>query len=537
MTIIAVVCDLGVGVYHDVSRATHVIEVPSTFAVGNILTKEEGHVWTLVSTCPSEIAGVLSLDRAKTHGRASSGRLLYEFRPADKRLPSVLVPCDDGSRSFSKHRADRYIMVAGFPRMKFENGRLHSVMTETIGTVGEQHAYDVFQLAKNGLRISNKHLTRLCRDIPSDSGGCPSCVESAFTIDPEGCRDFDDAFSVVRATDWDGWKVSVHISDVAGFLLENKLLGQLPTLRQSVYLTTQTKNMLPNRLSNTLLSLVAGATRRTLAFDFKVQQCGGCEYVGARIAWCAVSDNFVYDTEELTSWNVYKAFQRATAAAAGTSGMDSHEEVAWWMVRYNAEAGNVLARRRVGIYRACDPLVHRVESVLQKAGLVEVAEWTSEYRLWGSNIEHGALRCSAYAQSTSPIRRYCDIVNQWLLRGELLGFEAAEDGFYTEATQISTLQDMNDQALSAKRSERASRLMYACCKAASDAQTHRAVCVSSSPKDSKGVVVNDFYLPELRLRAYVKMFESIEVGEEQLIVLHRKHSTRGEVVDYSFELA
>ena len=39
---------------------------------------------------------------------------------------------------------------------------------------------------------------------------------TAFTIDPEGCKDFDDAFTVAR--DGAGWIVNVHIADVCTFI-------------------------------------------------------------------------------------------------------------------------------------------------------------------------------------------------------------------------------------------------------------------------------------------------------------------------------
>ena len=75
-----------------------------------------------------------------------------------------------------------------------------------------------------------------------------------ITIDPEDARDFDDAIQVVATKD--GWDVSVHIADVAHYVLPNTPLDKEAQRRgNSVYLVDRVIPMLPETLSNGLCSL------------------------------------------------------------------------------------------------------------------------------------------------------------------------------------------------------------------------------------------------------------------------------------------
>lgn len=529
------VCEVGVG-----ASDTDIIDVPVTFEVGSVI-QYDGHVWSSVSTCPHEIPGVLALARGKTYGCAKNGRLLYKFQPADRSLPSIRVPYDDGMRNFSKCRTDRYSVIRGFPQLQVVEGRLQSVLSETFGEVGDQEAYDNYLLVKNGLRHSNKKLQRAARKAPlqdkaSIKSGLP--LDTAFTIDPEGCRDYDDAFSVIVADDWDGWCVSVHISNVGLVMGELGLLADVGELMQSVYLTTQTKGMLPPALANATLSLAAGDMRKkTLAFDFRVERSGSCRFMGAREAECVIIANFVYDTHDMTSSECYQLFQSATEAAMGHLAGDSHDEVAWWMVRYNAEAGAMLHKNRLGVFRVCEPIQSPVRTILHEFGLVEVADWESEYCSWRENVSHGALGCIAYAQASSPIRRRCDLVNQLLvlsLLGRTLSHSMAE--FCMGNTTVKSIVVMNEHSRAAKKAERSSRLAEACRDASVMGRTVRGVCVERGIPGSNGIVVNEFYLSDLRLRAYARSFNGAVVGNAYDIVLHMKANTSGDSDNYALEV-
>jgi ribonuclease R len=86
--------------------------------------------------------------------------------------------------------------------------------------------------------------------------------EFIVTIDPDDARDFDDAIHVERIGS--GWRLGVHIADVAAYVEPDSPLDQEARRRgNSVYLPDRVTPMLPERLSNGVCSLNPGVDRLT----------------------------------------------------------------------------------------------------------------------------------------------------------------------------------------------------------------------------------------------------------------------------------
>ena len=76
-----------------------------------------------------------------------------------------------------------------------------------------------------------------------------------FTIDPETARDFDDAISL-EAHPAGGWRLGVHIADVAHFVQPGSLIDREAYKRaNSIYLVDRVVMMLPEELTTQLCSL------------------------------------------------------------------------------------------------------------------------------------------------------------------------------------------------------------------------------------------------------------------------------------------
>jgi ribonuclease R len=83
------------------------------------------------------------------------------------------------------------------------------------------------------------------------------------TIDPDDARDFDDAIDVERVPGG-GWRLGVHIADVAAYVKPGNVLDREARKRgNSVYLPDRVIPMLPERLSNGVCSLNPAVNRLT----------------------------------------------------------------------------------------------------------------------------------------------------------------------------------------------------------------------------------------------------------------------------------
>jgi ribonuclease R len=92
---------------------------------------------------------------------------------------------------------------------------------------------------------------------------------ATFTIDPASARDFDDAISA--ETDGDGWRVWVHIADVAAFVTPRSHVDREAYRRgTSVYVPGAVEPMLPSELSNGACSLVPGDVRATVTVEMAI---------------------------------------------------------------------------------------------------------------------------------------------------------------------------------------------------------------------------------------------------------------------------
>jgi hypothetical protein len=495
------------------------------FADGSVLEATDGIHWEeKESLCDANICGTLLLASGKTYGRSKlrNKRLLYGFRPADRSLPMFAVPYHDGGKSFVKARTDRYGIIT-FVECRGE--RPEGILSEIIGDVGDPCIYDEYQLVKNGLRHSSRAFRQFLRSV-RDSPQWTASIEmpgvepvTAFTIDPEGCKDFDDAFTVAR--DGAGWIVNVHIADVCTLIDTFGAWKWLGGCSQSVYLDTGVRGMLPGTLSEDKLSLVQGMPRRVVTTTFKISASGDMRLDNISKGVCIVDSNWVYGDHALVDYAGYTGLRQAAEVVAGHDISDSHDVVAWWMVRLNVEAGRILGAERTGVFRVCSAVMDPRTNILHQLGLAKVADWDSAYSLWGHDLEHRALGCTYYAQVSSPIRRLCDIVNQALLLG-LVGH--ASDGsraFCEGMMNVDVVHRMTGQGCGARRAERASKFAGLCTRFAGSLDLLDAVCVRCGEPNYRGVRRLEFYVRSLEACVHSVSMRMYVPGDSAKLRLHQ----------------
>jgi len=94
-----------------------------------------------------------------------------------------------------------------------------------------------------------------------------------FTIDPETARDFDDAVSIEKVSE--GWKLSVHIADVAHFMPKNSIIDKEALHRgNSIYLVDRVVMMIPTELTTKICSLNPKVDRLAHTVEITLDETG-----------------------------------------------------------------------------------------------------------------------------------------------------------------------------------------------------------------------------------------------------------------------
>jgi len=360
------------------------------------------------------IPGTLELTSKVRYGITTRGVPIFRFVPYDK-LHSPFAVSSSHSNLFHNIHA---IIAAGPPAEKglLQKGSLiqnlgQPTAESEAAILIANYAYD----CKKELRLS-KHSKHSKSEGTAALNLTGRTVLEGFTfnIDPPGCRDVDDSFTVLRISQ-ENWQISVNIADVASLVEEGSDLDIQARKRATSFYSPSGEclvPMFPPEVSEVAASLGSDDPRPALSLQFVYGPEGLSDFKWLETV-VTRSRSFTYDEADNLDYTELQVIKDMT------KGADSHEWVQRLMILYNQKAGEVLKAKGLGILRS-----HSVPKAEELAQLIAIdpsfgilAYEAATFCLPTSDSKHFGLETEAYAYASSPIRRYCDLVNQRVLKG------------------------------------------------------------------------------------------------------------------------
>lgn len=378
------------------------------------------------------IPGVLILDGNQTYGRtANNKRLLYKCIPNNPNLPAFLVPYQPDV-NFIKTQKNRYVVF------RFDNWRTkypHGILTENLGTIDDLHAFYEYQLVCRNIHSQITEFTAIAKKsiklLPELKALNSHFFQDSspayrkprvFSIDPEGAKDFDDAFSIMMDSPFVA-TVRIYIANVYAWMETLNLWQHFGDRISTIYLPDSKRPMLPSILSDNICSLTADdTTKPTFCMEVRVDLNNpliipdSIRFLNIPVK---IEKNYVYESIPLAADPDYQLLHRCTKVL-DPSVKDSHDVVAYWMIQMNTICGNRLNKMGTGIFREVslnredDPEPPLTQLPLNTSILLK--NWknaSGKYTAYQPNMVaiHSSLKKESYIHITSPIRRLVDLLN------------------------------------------------------------------------------------------------------------------------------
>lgn len=259
----------------------------------------------------------------------------------------------------------------------------------------------------------------------------------SVTIDDDDTVEVDDALSCERLADG-GLRVRVHIALVADFVTAHGAIDQEAAARATtVYLPEATIRMLPDRIACDAASLIAGQERHVLTTDVRLSADG-------EIAGYSIYPSRIRIAARL-SYDACDALLVAESDSAHTAALRLMNEAALRLRERRRAAGALLVHRRepkIKVSADGEIELTLIDSMSASRQLVAelmvlsnyvAARWAADHRVpiiyrvqptIGGDFAaqrprlslhpevHAGVGLDYYAQVSSPIRRYMDLVLQ-----------------------------------------------------------------------------------------------------------------------------
>lgn len=382
------------------------------------------------------LVGVIEFQSKIKYGYSGRNNPIYLFKPFDDTYPPMLVGSKENTRANQIGIAlfDGWDAGSTFPR---------AVLQKIIGPCGDRNAeIEAIALQYSPWQWGKKQLNTPFASV-SNEGRYDLTEKPTINIDPEGCQDIDDCISLWKEEN--KWILAISIADVAAFLDVNPvLLEHAEKIGQTLYMDGRAvRPLLPPVLSENALSLLAGEVRNTITLF--------AEWLPGKLTNFQWHSTILRNKASYTYENCYGAKEIPMDILAdisshllGRKETDSHKWIESFMILYNEKAAEILWDMKSGFLRAhSEPDRERFEK-FESLGLpgkqlaFPAAVYMDVIGKEKDSLKHFGLSRGLYCHASSPIRRFPDIVNQFVLHAYLEKKDVSSQKNHT-AFQLNSL--------------------------------------------------------------------------------------------------
>jgi hypothetical protein len=214
-----------------------------------------------------------------------------------------------------------------------------------------------------------------------------------YTIDPQGCKDIDDAISYDKENN----RIGIHITDTDE-IINNYTFNKYAT----IYAPHKTIPMFPDNISNIACSLLEKTPRHVISCWLYFENDDIIKII-FETNIISVTKNLSYEQADklITTNNCLNIIYKKSLSIGIKLGIDvinTHKMVEVYMIIYNQEIAKYLSD--------CPKMIYRNQLKYKKA----IYEYI--------NKGHETLNLKYYTHATSPIRRYTDWIIQKIFKNK-----------------------------------------------------------------------------------------------------------------------